>query len=202
MYRRRGVERLAQQLTNGSALAGVEFAVGVPHRWVDAEGRRSPVATGAATAVLADERGPVVRWTTGVASSRTSEELAAGLHPATWLALDNARLAASTRARLLDLRSSQGRIVAAADAERLRIGRDLHDQTQQRLVGASLHLRLAAGRSDPATSAVLLDVEQRLKPVLQPLATGVARPVPGRPRRRRARGRSHRLGRRRRPGPP
>src|SRR6185312_12262103 len=39
------------------------------------------------------------------------------------------------------------RIVAAADAERRRIGRDLHDGAQARLVNVAIALQLAAGRS-------------------------------------------------------
>jgi PAS domain S-box-containing protein len=50
-----------------------------------------------------------------------------------------------------ELRASRARIVEAADTERRRLERNLHDGAQQRLVAASLLLRLAAGRieSDP-----------------------------------------------------
>jgi signal transduction histidine kinase len=56
------------------------------------------------------------------------------------LALRNARLAAESRARVVEVRASQRRVVAAADAERRRIERDLHDGTQQRLVGVLMQL--------------------------------------------------------------
>lgn len=46
------------------------------------------------------------------------------------------------------VRSSRSRIVAAADTERRRIERDLHDGAQQRLVGLSLQLSLAAEQLD------------------------------------------------------
>ena len=57
------------------------------------------------------------------------------------------------------LRSSRSRIVAAADRERRRIERDLHDGAQQRLVGLSLQLSLAREQtvSDPATAQETLD---------------------------------------------
>ena len=58
------------------------------------------------------------------------------------LALQNARLQAELLARLDDVRSSRARIVAAGDAERRRIERDLHDGAQQRLLGIRLTLRL------------------------------------------------------------
>jgi PAS domain S-box-containing protein len=48
-------------------------------------------------------------------------------------------------ARVQELEASRSRIVAAADAARRRIERDLHDGAQQRLVVASLHLRGAEG---------------------------------------------------------
>jgi signal transduction histidine kinase len=59
------------------------------------------------------------------------------------LALENARLEARLRARLEALRASRARIVEAGDAERRRLGRDLHDGAQQRLVALMLELQLA-----------------------------------------------------------
>ncbi len=44
-----------------------------------------------------------------------------------------------------ELAASRARIVAAADETRRRIERDLHDETQQRLVSLGLELRLAQG---------------------------------------------------------
>lgn len=49
-------------------------------------------------------------------------------------------------ARVIDLQSSRARIVAAADAERRRLERDLHDGAQQRLVALSLQLSMARER--------------------------------------------------------
>jgi signal transduction histidine kinase len=62
------------------------------------------------------------------------------------LSLTNARLQAQIRAQLNETRASRARIVAAADAERQRIERNLHDGAQQRLVSLSLALRLAQAR--------------------------------------------------------
>jgi signal transduction histidine kinase len=60
------------------------------------------------------------------------------------LAVEYERLTATGRAQLTALRSSRARIVAAAQAERHRLERDLHDGAQQRLVSLALGLRLAS----------------------------------------------------------
>jgi len=54
------------------------------------------------------------------------------------LALENARLHAAHRAQLAEVRASRARIVAAADAERHRIQRDLHDGAQHKLLAISM----------------------------------------------------------------
>ena len=60
--------------------------------------------------------------------------------------------------RVDDLRDARARIIAAADAERRRIERDLHDGAQQRLVALSLTLGMAESRltADPAAAAPLI----------------------------------------------
>jgi signal transduction histidine kinase len=57
------------------------------------------------------------------------------------------------------LRASRTRIVEAGDAERRRLGRDLHDGAQQRLVSLLLEVQLAREHveSDPQLSRELLD---------------------------------------------
>jgi signal transduction histidine kinase len=61
------------------------------------------------------------------------------------------------RERVDDLRDARARIIAAADAERRRIERDLHDGAQQRLVALSLTLGLAESRlNDPEAAAPLI----------------------------------------------
>jgi signal transduction histidine kinase len=71
------------------------------------------------------------------------------------LALDNERLAAEVRAQLDEVRASRVRIIEAADAERLRVERDLHDGAQQRLVALAMRLELA--RNTAAGASSLLD---------------------------------------------
>ncbi len=75
------------------------------------------------------------------------------------LALENARLEVELRARLEALRASRARLVEAGDAERRRLGRDLHDGAQQRLVALMIELQLARERfaQDPEAARELVD---------------------------------------------
>lgn len=63
------------------------------------------------------------------------------------------------RLELDELRASRARVVAAADAERLSIERDLHDGPQQHLVALAVNLQLARQLvdSDPDGARELLD---------------------------------------------
>jgi signal transduction histidine kinase len=96
------------------------------------------------------------------------------------LALENARLQAETRAQLKEVRESRARIVAAADDERRRIERDIHDGAQQRLVALGLQLRNAQRRlgteADPEVDGVLAGAVSELQLAvneLRELARGV-----------------------------
>jgi signal transduction histidine kinase len=66
------------------------------------------------------------------------------------ISLENARLHAKTRAQLAQVQESRARLVTAADAERRRIERDIHDGAQQRLVALGLQLRSAQRMLGPA----------------------------------------------------
>ncbi len=70
----------------------------------------------------------------------------------TRITLENERLAAEVTSSLAEIDRSRGRIQAAADEERRRIERDLHDGAQQRLVALRIKLELAEElmREDPA----------------------------------------------------
>ncbi|MGW6698928.1 sensor histidine kinase [Nocardia sp. NPDC055049] len=75
-------------------------------------------------------------------------ELLAAVRGATELALGHERLRNDLAAQLAEVRRSRERIVAAGDAERRRVERDLHDGAQQRLVAAALLLRRAQRAGD------------------------------------------------------
>ena len=82
------------------------------------------------------------------------------------------RLNAALRARLEELRASRARIVEAADEERRRIERNLHDGTQQRLVSISMALGLAEAKLQTdatAAGAVLDEARQGLSAALEEL---------------------------------
>jgi signal transduction histidine kinase len=70
------------------------------------------------------------------------------------LALENERLAAQVRAQLEEVRASRARIVEAADTERRRIERDLHDGAQQRLLALAMRLDQARGGSSDAAAII------------------------------------------------
>jgi signal transduction histidine kinase len=92
------------------------------------------------------------------------------------LVLENERLAAQVRSRLAEVRRSRARIVEAADAERRRIERNLHDGAQQRLVTLSVGLALAASRADDASAEVLSRAQDEVEEAigeLRELARGI-----------------------------
>jgi signal transduction histidine kinase len=104
--------------------------------------------------------------------------LVAAAGAAAKLALENERLHAQLRAQLVEVRRSRARIVSAADAERRRIERDLHDGAQQRLVALGLTLKLVdqSRALDPEAARLLATAVEELQAAiheLRELARGV-----------------------------
>jgi signal transduction histidine kinase len=89
-------------------------------------------------------------------------ELLEGVVRVLRLALENERLEADLREQLASVTDSRQRIVKAAEDERRRVERDLHDGAQQRLIGVMLALQQARRTADtetvPATLRDQLDV--------------------------------------------
>jgi signal transduction histidine kinase len=89
------------------------------------------------------------------------------------LTLENQRLNAEVRAQLAEVRDLAGRLVAAGDAERRRLERDLHDGAQQRVVTAALSLERALqrlrGTADRETTALLSNTAASLDAVIDEL---------------------------------
>jgi hypothetical protein len=79
----------------------------------------------------------------GEALTPVERRLAAQLAAQAGLVLHNAGLADQLEERLAELRASRKRIVAAADGERRRLERNIHDGAQQQLVALSVLARLA-----------------------------------------------------------
>jgi signal transduction histidine kinase len=96
-------------------------------------------------------------------------ELVDAAASATALAVETGRLEG-------ELRASQARALAAADAERRRIGRDLHDSAQQRLVALRVHLSLAGEQLQPDELPIVERLERELDEALDELQS-VARGI-------------------------
>jgi signal transduction histidine kinase len=75
-------------------------------------------------------------------------ELLSAVGAAAAIALENGRLHSDQRAHLEELRGSRSRVIEAAQKERQRLERDLHDGAQQRLIALSLELRRLEDRLD------------------------------------------------------
>jgi signal transduction histidine kinase len=130
--------------------------------WADVDGNRVVLdADGDGRATTLIDRGDQhLAALTHDASLNDEPELLESVAAAAGMALENARLHAESRARLSELRASRERIVAAGDAERRRLERNLHDGAQQRLVAVALQLRLLRDRirGDPALAEELATV--------------------------------------------
>jgi signal transduction histidine kinase len=113
----------------------------------------------------------------------TEEKLAGDLASGAGLVLRNVRLTEELLARLEDLRASRQRLVAAQDAERRRLERNIHDGAQQQLVALAIKVRLAQRFTgqDPAKANQLLEqIESEVKGALEDLrdlARGIYPPL-------------------------
>jgi signal transduction histidine kinase len=118
-------------------------------RWGDAKGRpvaAPSVAAGRAVTTVRDGDHVLA----AIVHDAALEDDQAFVDAATTYAvmtLENHRLSAQTSSLLRAVRESRARIQAAADEERRRIERDLHDGAQQRLVALRIKLELAAERT-------------------------------------------------------
>jgi signal transduction histidine kinase len=99
------------------------------------------------------------------------------------LVLKNVGLTADLQARLVELRASRQRLVAAQDDERRRLERNLHDGAQQHLVALKVKLGLAEmllGRDEQrayATLGQLKDDADEALETLRDLARGIYPPL-------------------------
>jgi signal transduction histidine kinase len=129
---------------------GFRIAYPGPDGYVDGDGRPVTVPSGDAdrsvTHVEQDgERVAALIYDPVLDDDPELVDVVAG---AASVALENRRLHAEADARLGEVQASRQRIIAAADAERRRIERNLHDGAQQRLVTLALQLSLIRRRTD------------------------------------------------------
>ncbi|HEX2104923.1 MAG TPA: histidine kinase [Solirubrobacteraceae bacterium] len=100
---------------------------------------------------------PARRFARAGASPAPASPASALCGPAS-LSLQNRLLRAQLREQNDELRASRARLVAAADAERRRLERDLHDGAQSRFVAIALELRRAHAKAPPGSEvARMLD---------------------------------------------
>ncbi len=159
-------ELIAKALSDPS----VELAYrdpGVETGWVDGGGKPIPAPRDGpgrcCTAIIADGRPVAAIVHDDVLADQRSFVQTVGAYALTWE--DNHRLAARVEESLRELRESRARILAAADDERRRIERDLHDGGQQRLVALRVRLELA--------DETMRDSPARARRMLQQLGTEV-----------------------------
>jgi signal transduction histidine kinase len=125
-------------------------------RYVDIEGRpvELPEAGKGMTTTVVERDGIPIAALIHDPALEEDPELLRAVSAAAALALDNERLQAELRAHLDELKASRARIVRAADLERIRMQRNLHDGTQQRLTSVAMAIALAESklRADPETA--------------------------------------------------
>lgn len=129
--------------------------------YADLEGRQVSLPgpeTRRSVSVIGDPTDPIAALVYD-SSLRDEERLVDTAAAAVRLALENARLQVQLRVQLEEVRRSRARLVVAADNERRRVERDLHDGAQQQLVTLLLSLQLAKtgalDRSDRPTAEML-----------------------------------------------
>jgi signal transduction histidine kinase len=134
--------------------------------YADADGRAVdlPAPGGECSVVPIERAGQPVAALVYDSALDSDPELVEAVSAAAAIALENAHLQTEAEQRLTELKASRERIVAAGDAERRRLERNLHDGAQQRLVGIALQLKLLEGsvRDDPAAEQQLAAVSNEL----------------------------------------
>jgi len=151
------------------ALGDPDLAVGYwrsdTGTYADADGRAVSTEGAPGRSLARVERGgcPVAALVYD-ASLDDDPELVEAVRAAAGIAIDNQRLLTESEAQLAEIRASRERIVAAGDAERRRLERNLHDGAQQRLVGIALQLRLLQNRlgDDPSAAAIVTTASHEL----------------------------------------
>jgi signal transduction histidine kinase len=168
----------------GDPSLALAYWVPAQSRYVDTGGRpvelSEPGAARASTVIERDGQpvaalihDPALQYNPGLVDSACA---AAGL------TLDNERLAAELRARLVELQASRARLVTAAGEARRRIERDLHDGAQQQLVALKISLGLARQlvTGPPEAADLLAQTEQQAAEALEELrelARGIYPPL-------------------------
>jgi signal transduction histidine kinase len=171
-----GPEQVQDLLAAAFDDPGLEIASwsGRRHRWIAADGQplTEPAAeSGQALTEVRDGHGQAVAIVHDLALADDAAFIETAATAAS-VGFASDRVAARTSGLVRELRASRARILAAADGERRRIERDLHDGAQQRLVALCVHLELAAEKAEgehPAEAVALrelvVEVEEALEEI-------------------------------------
>ena len=151
------LEQVIAEAVDDPSLKIVYRTSGDPGQWVDNAGRPTELPEQSLT------RAATEIWSGGVPIAALIHDAALAEAPVmtevangfAQMALQNQRLETELRSSLRELKASRSRIMSAADEERRRIERDLHDGAQQRLLALAIELELAGEEvtSDPAKGA-------------------------------------------------
>ena len=173
-FHRAGVADLVVQLSGSTRLDSLQSALATTlndetlqvgywlpeqERYVDSDGKPILLPPGPNRVMTkVDRNGSAVAVLVHDPSLRDEPELVEAACAAAALALDNERLTAELRARLRQLAASRTRVLQAAESERRRLERDLHDGVQQRLLSVAMTLGLAESTmaTDPAQGKPLV----------------------------------------------
>ena len=165
----------------GDPALAIAYPVPGQREFVDPDGRPITLpATGSDRSVaLVEHDGEVVAALIYDRSLDDDPELVEAVGGAAAIALENQQLQDQVEDRLAEVQASRARIIAAGDAERRRIERNLHDGAQQRLVTLALQLSLIQRqiRQDPSDAEHLVtsasDELARSLAELRELARGI-----------------------------
>jgi signal transduction histidine kinase len=170
----RGV-RLEEGLAKVLGDPGLVLLYWVPgeRSYLDGKGQpvELPAPTGARVTAPVERDGRELGMLIYDASLDDDPELVGAVAATAGITLDDARLHAESEDRLAELRASRERLVAAGDAERRRLERNLHDGAQQRLVSVALRLRMIQNRTrtDPTLTEELKSAGDELSTSLEEL---------------------------------
>jgi signal transduction histidine kinase len=184
-----GAERADVWLKTGSQLrAGASWPADTKPPPATLDGGGPPAITGAERVTLVRHDGETlgalsVAKRPGETLTPVEARLMADLGAQAGLLLRNIGLTEQLRARLAELQASRLRIVTAADGERRRIERDIHDGAQQQLLGVASALAQAesvAGHDDERERALLARLKTETSGALETLrelARGIYPPL-------------------------
>ena len=159
-------EMLADELGD----PGLELLYAYEDGWIDADGTRRAL-TGSREVTSLVQEGEVVAVLVHAPGVLDDPRLVDELGRAARLAIDHERLQAQQRAQFERLRAARTEIVAAADGERRRLERDLHDGAQQALASLAMAIGLERSGATEAEAERLATAQDLVRSALDRVRT-------------------------------